>query len=256
MPTKIVGGENSLLRQMRAEEEARAEKNGQSEGEGSEEEPGHTTGIVAGLQGLRRSKRKRPPEVDAGEQEVEPAKKRAAITPGIISQRQIQFSPLAEQLGQGVPTGMPPPPPLQHNAMPQATFVAQQAAAGGAPRKGTIIAALAPTLSEADGGEYMRLILQAHIDARTNGTLDEFWDMVLLEGSLITVAFMNPGEREVQIMHSIGKFTGGFTTAPELRGKVFGFRGDREVVAYYKANADDYIDVYKRDEVADSDSDD
>ena len=28
------------------------------------------------------------------------------------------------------------------------------------------------------------------------------------------------------------------------------------VVAYYKANADDYIDVYKRDGAADSDSDD
>ena len=112
--------------------------------------------------------------------------------------------------------------------MSQATFVAQQAATGGAPRKGTIIAALAPTLSEADGGEYIRVILQAHIDARTKGTLDEFWDMLLLEGSLITVAFMNPGDREAQIMHSIGKFTGGFTSAQNLRGRSFGFRGDRD----------------------------
>ena len=81
---------------MQNEEEARAEENRQNEEE-IDVEPEHNAGLVAGL---RRSKRKRPPEDEADEPEVEPARKRAAITPATAGQRRIQFSPLAMQQGQ------------------------------------------------------------------------------------------------------------------------------------------------------------
>ena len=137
MPTSMASGK-SLLRQMQEEEDALAEEN-QHDGEEDDVEPEQNAGLVTRL---RSSGRKRPPEesftLEANEPQAKHFWKRVAITPATDHQRQIDVLPLSTQPAQEPTTGMPPVLPTgilrtppQHNATPQATVVAQQAAGGG-----------------------------------------------------------------------------------------------------------------------------